>query len=252
MLWAMERKNVTAMVVMDLSAAFDTVDHDILLSILENKFGIKDVALRWFESYLRPRSCKVSISPAYSAEKQLPFSVPQGSCAGPSLFLAYASTLQEVKSIAEYKPGKHAISLNGFADDHSIKKEFHPAIDNQEMDCITDLEHCMGEVQIWMDKNCLKLKNAKTELILFGSQQTLSKCVTNSININGHEVNRSVTIKYLGACLDQELKMKQYIVNKCRIVMSNIQRIKFLRPILTEDTTQALVLGLVILHIGLL
>ena len=124
MLWAMERKNVTAMVVMDLSAAFDTVDHDILLSILENKFGIKDVALRWFESYLRPRSCKVSINPAYSAEKQLPFSVPQGSCAGPSLFLAYASTLQEVKSIAEHEPGKHAISLNGFADDHSIKKSF--------------------------------------------------------------------------------------------------------------------------------
>ena len=101
----MERKNVTAMVVMDLSAAFDTVDHDILLSVLENKIGIKDVALRWFESYLRPRSCKVSINPAYSAEKQLPFSVPQGSCAGPSLFLAYASTLQEVKSIAEYEPG---------------------------------------------------------------------------------------------------------------------------------------------------
>ena len=50
MLWAMERKNVTAMVVMDLSAAFDTVDHDILLSVLENKFSIKDVALIWFES----------------------------------------------------------------------------------------------------------------------------------------------------------------------------------------------------------
>ena len=59
MLWAMERKSVTAIVVMDLSAAFDTVDHDILLSVLENKFGIKDVALKWYESYLRPRSCKV-------------------------------------------------------------------------------------------------------------------------------------------------------------------------------------------------
>ena len=183
-------------------------------------------ALRWFKSYSRPRSCKVSISPAYSAEKQLPFSVPQGSCAGPSLFLAYASTLQEVKSIAEYEPGKPAISLNGFADDHSIIKEFHPTMDNQETDCITDLECCMGEVQIWMDKNCLKLNNAKTELILFGSQQTLSKCITNSININGHEVNRSVTIKYLGAWLDQELLMKQHIVNKCRIAMLNIPKNK--------------------------
>ena len=139
-------------------------------------------------------------------KKQLPFSVPQGSCAGPSLFLAYASTLQEVKSIAEYEPGKPAISLNGFADDHSIKKEFHPAIDNQEIDCITDLECCMGEVQIWMDNNCLKLNNAKTELILFGSQQTLSKCITNSININGHEVNRSVTIKYLGSLARSGIK----------------------------------------------
>ena len=95
MLWAMERKSVTAMVVMDLSAAFNTVDHDILLSVLENKFGIKDLALKWFESYLRPRSCKVSINSAYSTEKQLPFNVPQGSCAGPSLFLAYGSILQE-------------------------------------------------------------------------------------------------------------------------------------------------------------
>ena len=173
MLWAMERKSVTAMVVMDLNAVFDTVDHDILLSVLENKFGIKDVALKWFESYPRPRSCKVSINSAYSAEIQLPFNVPQGSCAGPSLFLAYASTLQELKSIAECKPGAPAIVLNGFEDDHSVKKEFHPAIDKQEIDCIADLEHCMGEVQIWMDQNCLKLNNVKTELILFGSQQTV-------------------------------------------------------------------------------
>ena len=140
MLWAMERKNVTAMVVRDLSAAFDTVDPDILLSIIENKFGIKDEALRWSESYPRPRSCKVSISSAYSAQKQLPFSVPQGSCVGPSLFLAYASTLQEVKSIADCEPGKPAIALNDFADDHSVKKEFLPATDNQEIDFITDLE----------------------------------------------------------------------------------------------------------------
>ena len=89
----------------------------------------------------------------------------------------------------------------------------------------------------------------RQELILFGSRQTLSKFITNSSNIKGHEVNRSGTIKYLGAWIDQELKMKQHIMNKCRIVMLNIQRIKHLIPILTEDITQVLVLGLVILHI---
>ena len=60
-LWAMENKQITALVMLDLSAAFDTVDHDILLQILENKFGVKDKALDWFRSYLQPRNFKVCV-----------------------------------------------------------------------------------------------------------------------------------------------------------------------------------------------
>ena len=95
-LWAMENKYVTAMITIDLSVAFNTVDHDILLSTLHCKFGISDNATEWINSYLRPRSCKVNIKNSYSSARQLNFSIPQSSVAGPVLYLVYASTLEEV------------------------------------------------------------------------------------------------------------------------------------------------------------
>ena len=73
---AMENQMVTAMVAIDLSAAFDTVDHEILLDVLNRKFGIHNTALQLFDNYLRFRSCKVSLHGVHSKEYQLLFSVP--------------------------------------------------------------------------------------------------------------------------------------------------------------------------------
>ena len=95
-LWNRECSKVTILTAMALSAAFDTVDHDILLNMLHDHFGITGTALRWFDSYLRPCSCAVTVQKARSSERDLAFSVPQGSCAGPVLFLAYTSTLPQV------------------------------------------------------------------------------------------------------------------------------------------------------------
>ena len=86
-LWKMEKQEVTALVAIDLSAAFDTVDHDILLDVLSMHFGIEDVALSWLESYLRCRKFKVNIGSEYSPLKDVMCSVPQGSCLGPVLYL---------------------------------------------------------------------------------------------------------------------------------------------------------------------
>ena len=92
----MESKKGTALMAIDLSAAFDMVDHDILLNVLHNKFGMRGIALNWFESYLRPRYCKVCIAESYSTHRKLDFSVPQGSCVGANIFSAYTSTLTSV------------------------------------------------------------------------------------------------------------------------------------------------------------
>ena len=64
----MEHQRVSALVAIDLSAAFDTVDHDILLNVLENRFGVSDKALEWFNTYLRPRSCKIKVEEDLSEE----------------------------------------------------------------------------------------------------------------------------------------------------------------------------------------
>ena len=84
LLWAMEHQEVTPLVAIDLSAAFDMVDHDLLLSILSEKFGVVNNVLKWFNLYLRPRRFQVQIDDIKSKETELPFSVPQGSCAGRS------------------------------------------------------------------------------------------------------------------------------------------------------------------------
>ena len=111
-LWAMERQSITSLTAIDLSAAFDTVDHDILLDILNHKFGIEDKALKWFDNYLRPRSFKVVIDGTYSEEQNLTVSIPQGSCAGANIFNLYCAPLEEVI------PSN--LHISGFTDDHSI------------------------------------------------------------------------------------------------------------------------------------
>ena len=111
-LWAMEEQHITMMVILDLSVAFDTVDHSILLKILENQFGVTETALRWFNNYLRPRSFKVCIGDEYSESQKLNFGVPQGLCSGANIFICYCSLIN--KEVPE------SISINGFADDHSL------------------------------------------------------------------------------------------------------------------------------------
>ena len=71
-LWAMENQQVTAIMALDLSLAFNMVNHEILLSVLKHNFGLEDTVLNWFESYLCPRSCKVSIGKEYSLEQKSP------------------------------------------------------------------------------------------------------------------------------------------------------------------------------------
>ena len=96
-LWAFETQSIMSLVAIDLSAAFDTVDHAILLDILNNKFGIADKALKWFNSYLCPRSFKVAIDKEHhSKEHNLEVSIPQGSCAGAGLFNLYCAPLEDV------------------------------------------------------------------------------------------------------------------------------------------------------------
>ena len=84
-LWSMEDKNITLVLALDLSAAFDMVDHDILLQVLKNQYGIDGKALDWYDSYQDLVWYK--FKGQKSKPQPLEFSVPQGSCRGPVLYL---------------------------------------------------------------------------------------------------------------------------------------------------------------------
>ena len=107
--------------------AFDTVDHQILLEALNKRFDIEGTAPSWFSSYLEKCQFYVSIQNHHSSLKTLPYGVPQGSCTGPTAFTAYSSTLETVvHKIQESNSSDStdSITLNGFADDHSLSKAF--------------------------------------------------------------------------------------------------------------------------------
>ena len=105
------------------------VDHNILISVLQTKFGVKGKALDWYKSDLSDRMCKVNVGKEYSTPRELVFSVPQDSCGGPVLYLAYSTTIREVIP-------DNTISLNGFADNHALDKDFDPVKRNEEAEVV--------------------------------------------------------------------------------------------------------------------
>ena len=161
----MEAQEITAVVAIDLYAAFDTVDHDVLLDVLNNRFGLDGNTQDWIDSYLRPRKFKVNIGQSYSEEIDVKFSVFQGSIFGPVLYSTYASTLEEIINNVNRTTNmddqvgtsgersdnqkESIINLHGFADDYVMKKSFKITNDNSnELKIIRDLEECISQVKM--------------------------------------------------------------------------------------------------------
>ena len=216
--WSTERKEVTAVIVLNMSAAFDTVDHDLLLDILHKRFGIADTALQWYQSYLRPWGMKVHINNAYSSIRSLNYSVPQGSASGANLFTAYCTSIELVIPAS--------ITINGFADDHSLRKLFNADSWDQESQSIILMMDMVANIASWKDTMHLKLTPDKTEFIMFGYRNQLGKCKTSYITISGSTIPKSSSVKYLGVTLDENLNLKEHILTKCRTAIANFVRIR--------------------------
>ena len=175
--------------------------------------------------------------------KELTCSVPQELAAGANLFPCYASTLEE--TLAD----DTKLELNGFADDHSIRKSFNAKSRNEEHTIITAIERLMLKIKKWMDAVRLKMNEPKTEFMLLGSRPHLKRCTTNSLKVLEENIEKSKVIRYLGGYFDSTLTFKQHIKNKCRSTTLNLLKIINIRKYLDRDTTAQLVVSLCLAHL---
>ena len=193
----------TALVLLDLSAAFDTIDHDTLLACLSTRFGFTGYVLRWFTSYLLDRFQSVKIGSVVSECFKLNFGVPQGSVLGPLLFSLYTSPLSNV--IAKFKDVKYHF----YADDSQLFIHLSPG---SCPNSFHQLKACLDEIRMWMLENKLKLNPGKTEFIVFGSMDKF-KWLKDSlpVNILGNCLSPNDVVRNLGVLFDSKFSFTNHV-----------------------------------------
>ena len=153
----MDKGKMSAIILLDLSSAFDTIHHGLLLTRLKERFNIDGSALKWIESYLTDRKQRVCL-PGFpdSAARSLEWGVPQGSILGPLLFSLYTAPLGDIAR-------KYGLDHHFYADDAQV----YNTIENAKSE--DDLQNCVNAYREWMIANYLKVNDDKTELLLIGS-----------------------------------------------------------------------------------
>ena len=170
---AISQQQITCLCLVDLSAAFDTTDHSILIERLSSWFGISGTALNWIKSYLSSRSFHVKIKNSQSSVFQLFYGVPQGSVLGPLLFTLYTTPLSTV--ISQYGANHHL-----YADDTQLFISF---TSSEFLKNIAILENTIDKVCSWMSANLLMLNPSKTDFLLIGLPKQLSKLNNPTTNV---------------------------------------------------------------------
>ena len=235
----MDQQKVTQLILIDLSSAFDRVDHDILLNITNCSFGVSGTALNWLSSYLQSRSQRICINSAASEQFKLDQGVPQGSCLGPVVFTDYSSPVFSVND-------QHGKQGHAFADDYQVYCGFLP--DSLYSNC-ESMELCIRDINSWMQGMKLKMNNSKTEYILFGTPQQLAKCTNTAINIGGYEAHALNCVRNLGAYFDKHMSMEERVKFKCRAAYAQLYNIVKIIKYLDQQNTEKLIHALVHSHI---
>ena len=158
----------------DLAAAFDTLDHQILPARLRKYFNFTETTLKWFSSYLLGRSQRVSIADATSPPQGLEYGVPQGSILGPLLLTLYMAPLQDVIR-------SHGLDSMFYVDDTQIYIIINDP--KQSVDSVGVVNGCINDVFEWNIKNTLKCNPGKTEILHFTSRFSKQPTVYETLSL---------------------------------------------------------------------
>ena len=216
---AMDKKQVTAMVLLDFSKAFDSIGHTILLKKLQG-LRISQTALRWFTSYLSQRQQQVRIGKSLSTSKTATHGVPQGPILGPLLFNLYIHDLATVCNGSE---------IDSFVDDTKLYAALKLNDLGRGLDCLTTN---LNKVAGLCCYNQRLINPEKTQYILFGTRQLLQRRLPDlQLPFLGKDLFPAKSVKDLGVILDKDLYYDEHIskfVSSCNLKLKQISRVKYL------------------------
>ncbi|XP_063069010.1 uncharacterized protein LOC134460561 [Engraulis encrasicolus] len=230
LLLAADSGHFSILLLLDLTAAFDTVCHNVLLTRLETLLGITGTALSWFRSYLTGREQFVSIGDFRSPNSVLTHGVPQGSVLGPLLFIIYILPLGNILR-------KHGLNFHCYADDTQIyihTKPSHPLP-------LANLTTCLNEISNWMTQNFLKLNQNKTEAIIIATPSLLKKINLSQFSIPDYFTSTSSEVRNLGVIIDSSLSFESHIKHLTKTAFFHLKTISRLRPSLTPTSAETLI-----------
>ena len=227
---SLDQKKCTLLASLDLSSAFDTVDHSILIRRLQNEYGIGRVALQWFRSYFLDRNQIVSVQGRKSNIHHLQCGVPQGSVLGARMYAMYTRQLSGVIK-------KHDVIHHSYAGYTQIyiHSEDNPEAHREATD---KLQRCIADICEWMKMNALKLNEEKTVFIMFSRNKTPVHDTTKAGN---NDAAAQDTVKILGVTLDRNMTLERQVINTCKSIHMNIRKIRHIRPYLTDYAVRTLV-----------
>ena len=236
---AIDQGQVAALVLLDLSAAFDTVDHEVLLNILQQRFGVTGSALDWMTSYLHNRSQIIQLGSTKSSSHNLHCGVPQGSVLGPKQFVAYVEDVNQVFI-------NHDVTYHGYADDMQGLKR----CSSSQAGTVSDTyKNTLHDVHGWCSSRRLQLNATKTELIWFGSASNIRHLSPTDCTItvdNAATIEPTHVVRDLGVYFDNELTMHPHIRNVTRSCFYQLRRLRSIRRHLGRDITHQLVCSFVL------